>query len=187
MNDFYKELKKGFGIIAMISIVSGMLLLFYPQATSKMACYLLGSIIFLQGLLSLINALKAIKTSLGGKFLFVWSLILMGIGIFFIIRTNVIISIIPLIFGLFILASGVVDVAKAMQLKALDYTNWLITLIMAILKCILGVVMIFNLFRAAVTMLIFLGLCLVYAGVSSMSIIYGLSKCRDTELSSEIS
>lgn len=177
MSDFYKEFKKGFGIIAMISIFSGILLLVFPQTTSEMACYLLGSIIFVQGLLSLINTLKTMKSSLGGKFLLVWSFILMGIGIFFIMRTDVIISIIPLIFGLFIFASGVSDVTKARQLKALGYQNWLITLIMAAVKCILGMVMIFNPFRAAVTMLIFIGLCLIYAGISSLWIIYSLTKC----------
>jgi len=117
------------------------------------------------------------KSSLGGKFLLIWSFILMGIGIFFIMRTDVIISTIPLIFGLFIFASGVADVTKARQLKALGYQNWLITLIMAAVKCILGLVMIFNPFRAAVTMLIFIGLCLIYAGISSLWIIYSLTKC----------
>lgn len=182
MENFYAEFKKGFGLIAIISIVSGLLLLFYPQATSRLACYLLGGIILVQGLLSLMNTLKLMKTSNGGKFLLVWSIILIGVGIFFILRTDVIISIIPLIFGIFILASGLADITKARQLKVLGYQNWLITFIMAVVKSTLGIVMLFNPFSAAVTMLMFIGACLIYGGVSSLWIIYSLTKCVVVEI-----
>lgn len=177
MGNFYSEFKKGFGLIAIVSIFSGLLLLFYPQATSRLACYILGGIILFQGVLSLINTMKLLKESSGGRFLLIWSFILMGVGSFFIIRTDVIISIIPLIFGLFILASGVADITKARQLKVLGYHNWLMTFIMALIKSILGIIMIFNPFSAAVTMLMFIGACLIYGGVSSLWIIYSLTKC----------
>lgn len=185
MGNFYSEFKKGFGIIAVISILSGLLLLFYPQATSKLACYVLGGIILAQGVLSLINTIKLLKESSGGKFLLVWSFILIGVGMFFIIRTDVIISIIPLIFGLFILASGVSDITKARQLKVLGYQNWLITFIMALIKSVLGMVMVFNPFSAAVTMLMFIGACLIYGGLSSLWLIYSLTKCVVVEINDD--
>lgn len=185
MGSFYKEFKKGFGLIAIISILSGLLLLFYPQATSRLACYLLGGIILIQGVLSLINTLKIMKSSSGGKFLLVWSIILIGVGVFFIIRTDIIISIIPLIFGLFIFVSGLTDISKSRQLKLLGYQNWLITLIMAVVKSTLGIVMLFNPFSAALTMLMFIGACLVYGGLSSLWIIYSLTKCVVLEISND--
>lgn len=185
MGNFYQEFKKGFGIIAIISILAGLLLLLYPQATSRLACYLLGGIIGAQGFLSLINSLKLMKNSSSGRFLLTWSIILMAIGVFFVIRTDVIISIIPLIFGLFILASGIADITKARQLKVLGYQNWLVTFIMAIVKSTLGIVMLFNPFSAAVTMLMFIGACLIYGGISSLWIIYSLTKCVIVEINEE--
>lgn len=109
----------------------------------------------------------------------------MAIGVFFVIRTDVIISIIPLIFGLFILASGIADITKARQLKVLGYQNWLVTFIMAIVKSTLGIVMLFNPFSAAVTMLMFIGACLIYGGISSLWIIYSLTKCVIVEINEE--
>ena len=93
MFDFYQEFKRSFGVTAVVSILAGILLLVYPQTTSRLACYLLGGIIFIQGVLSLRNALKAMSELFGGKLLLIWSLILMGLGVFFIVRTDTIISI----------------------------------------------------------------------------------------------
>lgn len=176
MFDFYQEFKRSFGVTAVVSILAGILLLVYPQTTSRLACYLLGGIIFIQGVLSLRNALKAMSELFGGKLLLIWSLILMGLGVFFIVRTDTIISIIPLIFGLFIVASGVSDIFKTKQLNDTGYEKWWVTLAMSAIKCILGAVMVFNPFSAAVTMLMFIGGCLVYGGVSSLWTIYCLTK-----------
>lgn len=176
MVDFYEEFKKSFGFTAVVSILAGMLLLIYPQTTSKLACYLLGAIIIVQGVLSLVHARQARKAQMGGTLLLVWGLILIGLGGFIVTRTEVIISIIPLIFGLFILASGIGDMLKSKQLKDLGYENWWVTLLITTIKCVLGAVMIFNPFSAAVTMLMFMGGCLIYGGISTLWTIYCLTK-----------
>ncbi|MFV0517018.1 MAG: HdeD family acid-resistance protein [Aminipila sp.] len=176
MVSFYHELKRGFGFTSIVLLLAGILLLIYPQATSQVVCYLIGGLVLLQGVVSMINAVHLIKESLGGKFLIVWGGILTVLGAFFIIRTQVIISIIPVICGILILINGVADIIKAFQLRRNRYEKWLGILGMSVLKALLGVIILLNPFSTAIALIKFIGICMIYGGISTLWAIYCLSK-----------
>ena len=67
MDGFLKQLKKGFNLTALLSVVVGLLLLIYPSHTSALACYLLGGIIIIQGIVTLVNALSLMRENIGGR------------------------------------------------------------------------------------------------------------------------
>lgn len=174
MASFFKDLKKSFTISSVLSLAMGILLLIYPDFTNKAICYAIGGILIVRGIFSAVRYFTNKDDVSLFRFDLIWGIILCAMGAFVLLRSDIIISIIPIVFGLFLIVSGFLTLQKAFNLKQMNYSKWTTSLILALIKAVLGVIMLINPFSTALTLTRFIGVGLVYDGLSGFWTIFDL-------------
>jgi len=176
MNLFFK-LKTNFFVDAIILIVVGLVLIFLPGTTLGLLTKAIGMILLVAGTVSVIGGivkkdqnLITRNSSLGA------GLVIAVVGLWIIINPTFFESIIPVIAGVIILFSGIMNLGEAISLGRSSYGNWWIALILAVLTILLGA---FLLFRPVIALsygVQLIGASLVYNGVSNLWIVSRIHK-----------
>jgi len=84
-------------------------------------------------------------------------------------------ELLPYIFGVSVMISGIADIQKSIDLRILAYPYWWTVLIGGILGIALGIVLLCDPFSASVTFIIFVGVSLIWQGVCALSDIIQIS------------
>lgn len=174
---FLQEFKSAFSISGIVTFFVGLLLIIYPGFTNQALCYTLSAVLIVSGVSGLIARYRHTGYP-PMPYEIIWNLATIALGAFVALRSDVIISIIPFFFGLFLLVSGISSLQKASVLKQMGYTGRKNGTIMAVLKLVLAALIIFNPFSTAITLTRFIGLCLVYDGISSLATVLRLAKAK---------
>ncbi len=177
IKSYIQEFKNRFALSGIVTFAIGLLLIIYPAFTGKALCYTLGGVLLVKGAGGLISQYRAA----GGNFV---PVTMMGnlstclMGLFVALRYDLIISLIPFICGMFLLFSGVSSLQRAFSLKNLNYPGWNHGLIFTIIKVVLAAIIIINPFGTAMTLTRFIGICLVYDGVSGLITVLETAKAK---------
>lgn len=163
-----KSLKFSFIISALAYIILGSILLVSPNTSLKVICYAFGGITLFYGLLRFTNYLSNRENSSlfqGDAF---WGIILTGLGIFFLIKPDLIHTILPIVIGLFIILNSIIKLQYAFELKFAHYEKWWILLFLGLFTTIIGVIVSFNPFKAMQTIMEVMGIALVFDGIANI-------------------
>ena len=165
-----KELKWEAILTGVLYILLGIVALVIPETMQKTLGYLIGIVLIVAGLVSIICYLlrDARENYYHNEFVAV-----------VLYKVEIVISLIPFILGVLVLCSGCSKLQDAIDLKRLDYGSWLGLLIVAAINIILGVVLIYNPFKAAILLFRVLGVVLILSGAGDcFSTIYFARKLR---------
>lgn len=142
-------MKKNDIITSIILLILGIILLFVPGKILTTVIIIIGALIIASGVLSIFNAIKNGKTS----FEVVYGILIGILGIVFITNPQVIGGIIPLILGIWFIIKSAFKLQYVFLLKKDNTTYWIKPLIVNLLTLILGVVLVFNPFKGAETLI----------------------------------
>lgn len=175
--DIFKKLKTNFFVDAILLIVVGAVLIFLPGATLNLLTKTIGILILVAGGFSVIHALISKNagvfsrnSSLGV------GLIIAVIGGWIIVNPAFFESIIPIIAGVILLFSGLMNLGETLSLSGSKYANWWIALILAILTIGFGAFLLFRPISAMAYAVQIIGIALVYNGVSNLWIVSRIHK-----------
>ena len=150
-----------------------------PETMQKTLGYLIGIVLIVAGLVSIICYLLRDARENYYHNEFVFGILGMVLGAVVLYKVEIVISLIPFILGVLVLCSGCSKLQDAIDLKRLDYGSWLGLLIVAAINIILGVVLIYNPFKAAILLFRVLGVVLILSGAGDcFSTIYFARKLR---------
>ncbi len=176
MNIFFR-LKTNFLVDAIILVVVGLILIFLPGTTLSVLTKAIGVILLVAGIVSVVTGLikkdqnlVARNSSLGA------GLIVAVVGIWIIVNPTFFESIIPVIAGVIILFSGLINLGQAISLGSNKYANWWIALILAVVTIILGSFLLFRPVLALSYVVQIIGIALVYNGISNLWIVSRMDK-----------
>lgn len=170
-------------IFSIIFIAIGIFLLLKPETAINIICYVLGVILILWGVVSMIQFFSD-KTSesylsisfIFGAFVFIFGLIIL-------IKPEIIASIIPLLLGIWMLINGVTKLSYSLTINKLS--NATVSIIGSILIIILGVLLIFNPFAGAKSLVQIIGISFIVYSVidlaESIALTFSLKKKESTE------
>lgn len=175
MFDLFKGLKKSVILYSIVVIILGIILILYPNTSTQMICYIIAGLIIFSGVVNLVRYFST-DFEFSYKYDLFNGILLCVIGLFMIIRSDVVIMMIPLIFGFFLIIDGIVNMRRAFQLKNYQYNYWNIDFILAILLLVLGIIMILNPFAAVMTSVMFIGACFIYDGLLNLIVLHRSSK-----------
>lgn len=163
-----KDLKWNSILTSIILIVIGLILIIAPDTTARTICYIAGGALAVTGAFSLIGYFS--RPDMSGMYGsgLVTGVIEVLVGIFFVVRSDVIISIIPFIMGVCVTISGIGKLQNALNLKRMHYDSSTMLLALAVINVILGFVLMWNPFTAAKVLFIVIGAGLVYSGVTDL-------------------
>ena len=161
MGNIFREQRRSSIVMAVLTLVLGLLLVLAPNRSIRLLCTVLGAAMLVAGLIYLFTWLAKRRDGFPAWFL-IPGLILAALGLFSVAAV--------LIFH------GVIDLQGAVSLARLGIPNWWVDLVLAVLTVVLGGVVLLNPFGTMEAMTMLIGASLVYDGASDLYLIYRVSK-----------
>lgn len=182
MSDFLKGLKANYTISAGLCTLLGLVLLIWPGTTMRIVCTLLGGMLLIYGLVQMILYLINKERTMLSQGMMVFGIVIAVIGIWILTSPEMIIMAVPVIVGVLIAIHGVHNVVQAIALKKDSYDRWWLAFLFGALTVVLGGILVYNPFEVAETVVRFIGIFLIYDGVSDIWILSRVFKVkRDKE------
>ncbi|MGI6260565.1 MAG: HdeD family acid-resistance protein [Acutalibacteraceae bacterium] len=163
-----KDMKKQLTLTAIFSILLGLVLAIWPDATKMAVSYLIGAALVVFGVIQVVRYfVYEVRLDLF-RYDFVSGLILLGAGVFLLMRPEIIVGFLPVLLGIAIVIDGAVKIQQSMDLLRAGYRRWWLVLLLAALALAAGVVLLINPFEAASTLVLMIGIVLIYNGVTDL-------------------
>ena len=138
----FKEMKWDALLTGVLYVLLGIVALVLPETMEKTLGYLLAVVLILAGAVSMIAYLlrDAHQNYYHNDFLH--GLIGIGLGILVLSKVEVIIALIPFLLGVLVLISGCSKLQDVIDMKRMNYGNWIVMLIFAVINVIFGILLI---------------------------------------------
>lgn len=163
-----RTIKNGMLLLSIAYILLGVLLLVMPETSLLWICYAFGVVVLITGIFCLIRYARLRGISFAAPFFLVAGVITAGLGLFALAQPQVVASFLPVTFGLFILIDGCSRVGSAMDLARRHGERWWMMLLFSVLSILLGVLLIWQPFDAAVSAVMLCGILLIVEGAVNL-------------------
>lgn len=179
MKKFLKKVKWDAILTSVLYIVLGIVSMVIPLAMAKILGYLIGILLIVAGAVSMICYLLREAAQNYYRNDFLHGLVGIAIGILVLYRVEWIISLLPVLLGILVLASGCGKLQEVIDMKRMGYGSWVGMLILAAVNVIIGVVLIVNPFEWALVLFQVIGAGLVFSGVTDLAmVLFAASRFR---------
>lgn len=165
MKDTLKRMKADIILSALVCMVLGIVLLIWPAETIDIFCKILAVGLVIMGVVDIVSYFTNRSIHPFGGAL---GLIVLLVGIWIFIRPERIVSLIPIVIGVILCVHGIQDMKLAFETKGNGYEKWWSMLIIAAVSLAFGVLCIVNAFGMVKLALQFIGIALIYDGVSDL-------------------
>lgn len=172
-----KHIKWSDVLLALSYVISGVLLIVFPDVSAQVISYIIGGTLIVYGIVSLTAYFMVdIRDTLYNNGFVVG---LMGIvfGLAIIIKKDLIMDLIPFILGLIIVTSGLLKLHRAVIAMRIHYDASMTYALLGVVSIVLGIVVMFFLSGEFARNVIFIviGCGLVYSGLSDLFIQFFLA------------
>lgn len=178
MTEFLKGLKANYTVSAALCFLFGLVLLIWPGTTTRIVCMLLGGVLLIYGAFQVVICLMNRERTFLSQGMLILGIVLSVIGLWILLRPDMIIMAVPVIVGVVILIHGVHNVIQAVDLQRENYDKWWLALLLGILTVAFGGMLVFNPFAAVEMAVRMIGISLIYDGVSDMWILSRVFKVK---------
>ena len=163
MKKLLKQIKWETLLTSALYIVLGVVALVIPDTMVKTLGYLIGILLIVAGAVSMICYLLREASLNYYRNGFGYGLVSIAVGILFLYKVEWIISLVPAILGILVVASGCRKLQDVIDMKRLGYGNWVAVLIA-------------NSLKAALFFLQLVGVGLIFSGVTDCITCFYLAK-----------
>lgn len=176
MKSILREQRRSSVMVALATIVLGIVLVVWPDRSVSLMCSLLGGALLVFGLLYVIGWFFSKRTAGSPAVMLIPGVVLAGLGIWLMTSSESVIALIQYVFGAVVIFHGVLDIQGAVSLAGRRYARWWLDLLMALLTLGLGALILINPFGTFAALVMLIGFSLVYDGVSDLFLIWRLSR-----------
>ena len=181
MNSILNQQRRSSIAAAVVTILLGLFLAFWPGQSVSFLCMLLGAAIALTGVIYFVGWLARRKAGVPALFVLP-GVVLFALGAWLMTSPASVVQLVQYIFGAVLIFHGIVDLQGALALMGQGYSRWWVDLLLAVLTLALGVLVVVNPFGTFAALVTLIGLVLIYDGLSDLWIIHRLSRMvRDLE------
>ncbi len=160
-----KNLMNNVSVSSILVAIVGLVLLIMPSLTNKIIVYGIGIVMLIYGAGRIIRYMKRDPSSGMVDHDLSVGLICVVTGLFMILYSTVVISILPFLFGLFLIYGGARSIQTAFDVKRFHGDRWNVHLIIGIVFVFLGIIAIRDPFSTAQLLTRFIGLGLLVEGI----------------------
>ncbi len=176
MERILKRIKTNVMVSAFICMTLGIILVVWPGLSVKVVCMAIGVVLLIPGISRLMNFIFGRDGSVFSQMNLIMGIIITVIGGWILFQPGTIIAMIPILVGIIIVIHGINNLQQTMSLCQSRYDKWWVALLLALVTIGFGVLLIFNPFAAVDTLIRFIGIFLIYDGVSDIWIMSRVSK-----------
>ena len=159
-------------ILAFLYVVLGIVLLIKPTELTRLFCIFLGIAALLYGGIRLFSYLRRKEYESAFQTDLILGVILIVVGVVCLVQPRIILSILPFVLGIIILLDAIGILQRSLRLRRLDYDGWWISLILALVLALFGLILIANPFETTILFVRFLGFTLLADGCFDLWGIY---------------
>ena len=163
-----KKLKWNLILMSVLYLGLGAFLLLVPGTALNVVCYALGAVVLACAVVQLVRYFAVERGVFQSQLTLVSGLVCLGLGAFLIIRSDIVVRILPIVFGLFVIFDSLGRIQNALELRRCQYSSWKGFLLLALLSIVLGVVMIVDPFGAMETLVMAIGIILILEGALNL-------------------
>lgn len=164
-----KSLKWNMIFLSSVYLILGIVLLIWPDVVLGGICMLIGCLIAGTGIVQLARFFLVRERLFFAPLTLIGGLICLGLGLFLLLRSDVILTALPIVFGLFIVFDSVVRIQNALELRRCGYNTWKGILASGAVSVILGLVMLFNPFGTVQALVMAIGIILIVEGILNLA------------------
>ncbi len=184
MMDMIKRMKADMFVSAALCIVLGVVLLIWPAQTIDLFCRILASGLIVIGIVNLVSYFVNRELHPFGAVL---GTIVTLIGIWIFVRPESVVSLVPIVIGVLLCIHAIQDMRLAFETKQNGYERWWSMLVIALISLIFGLLCISNAFGIVTLALQFIGIALIYDGLTDIWIASrAIRAVRDKERQEEM-
>ena len=167
-----KKLKWNLVFMSVLYLGLGIFLVMKPGTALNIVCYALGGVQLIRYFVVERGVFQSQLTLISG-------IICLALGAFLLLRSDIVVSILPVVFGLFVIFDAIARVQNALDLRRCGYDSWKGFLLLPVLSVVLGVVMILNPFGTMETLVMAIGIILIIEGaINLLSALYTVLAIR---------
>lgn len=173
MKEYFKRVQISSIITSLLYLFLGISLIAWPNATKLTFIYILGSIIVLQGLISIINYFVYGYECFG----VVNGMLKLTFGILILASANTFANstFFVVMFGFIFIVNSIFKLQNSFDYRRLGSKTWWLASVFALVMLILGIVVLCNPFTAEKYLLLFLGICIILDSISQLITIFLVS------------
>ncbi|MGY6224884.1 HdeD family acid-resistance protein [Faecalibacterium duncaniae] len=174
-----KKLKWNLVLMSVLYLGLGIFLVMKPGTALNIVCYALGGVVLACAAVQLIRYFVVERGVFQSQLTLISGLVCLALGAFLLLRSDIVVSILPIVFGLFVIFDAIARVQNALDLRRCGYDSWKGFLLLPVLSVVLGVVLIVNPFGAMETLVMAIGVILIVEGaINLLSALYTVLALR---------
>ena len=174
-----KKLKWNLILMSLLYLALGIFLLMVPGTALNVVCYALGGVVLACAAVQLVRYFVVERGVFQSQLTLISGLVCLALGAFLIIRSDVVVRVLPIVFGLFVIFDSLGRIQNALELRRCEYPSWKIFLLLAVLSVVLGIVMVVDPFGTMETLVMAIGLILILEGaLNLLSALYTMLAVR---------
>ena len=159
-----KKLKWNLIVMSVLYLALGIFLLMVPGTALNVVCYALGGVVLLGAVIQLVRYFLVERGIFQSQLTLISGLVCLALGGFLILRSDIVVRILPIVFGLFVIFDSLGRIQNALELRRCEYPSWKSFLLLAVLSIVLGVIMIVDPFGTMETLVMAIGVILIVEG-----------------------
>lgn len=171
-----KERKRGYVGYALMYLVAGLILLACPEITTKTITYSVAVVFVVMGLAQIASYFRMEPDLASTNTGFVTGTIVTLMGVFIFLKSEVVISIIPVILGFLVIVSGTLKLQHAINLYRIKMSGVKVILAFALFNIVLGIITVFNPFKTVIVLMRVMGIGLILSGATDLFSAFYLAK-----------
>ncbi len=171
-----KKLKFNAVMAAILYLALGVVLVGWPGTTSSVICYVIGAVLLVYGLIAILAFLLGKERTAALSLQMVVGVVAAALGVFFLTRPVLLLSLLPVLMGLFIIIVSMLSVKRSFELRRYRYAKWWVALLMAVAAIALGLLILFHPYMAAKTVVVIIGIVFLYVGVCDLWAIFTVNR-----------
>lgn len=172
MFETFRNIRGQLLLIALGCLALGAMMLIQPDFFLTIICYVVGALLIAYGVISILSCVKDRTIRV---FTIMLSVIVIGIGIFIITKPQMIISILPIIFGVILVLDGILNVRHGIGLRRFGDPSNVTIIILGVITVILGAVILLHPYDTARLTFRLVGVGLAYNGLSDLLVLYRMN------------
>ena len=163
-----KKLKWNLILMSLLYLALGIFLLMVPGTALNVVCCALGGVVLACAAVQLVRYFVVERGVFQSQLTLISGLVCLALGAFLIIRSDVVVRVLPIVFGLFVIFDSLGRIQNALELRRCEYSSWKIFLLLAVLSVALGIVMVVDPFGTMETLVMAIGLILILEGALNL-------------------
>lgn len=156
--------KKSFLTASLVYVLLGLVLLLFPDLTTSLICTAVGLLLLAYGAVAVISFFAGSNGGYSFQFELVVGIFAAILGGLFLFKPHMLLSILPVIFGLYILVDGLTNLKRGLDMRSYGYAGWTTTLVMSVVSMVLGGVILWNPFSTHLVLVRIIGAAFLYEG-----------------------